>query len=413
MPVFEYSAFDQKGKNRSGIIDADSASDARQKLKTKHLYPTSLKEAPDHMKTTGASGSKGFNINVQSFFKRVKTSEVTIMTRQLSTLVGAGLPLVTALSSLLPQTPNPAFKQTLAQIKDSIVEGNSFAKALEQYPKIFSELFINMVRAGEASGAIEIVLDRLADLSEKQQELRGRIRSALAYPIFMLFLGCAVLFVLMAYIVPNITSIFDDMGQTLPGPTLFLIALSSFIEKFWWVILLFFALIIVILRQAVKTEKGKYKRDRLLLKFPLTGTLAQKLAVARFGRTLGSLIENGVLLIPALGIVKNVVGNVLIADLIDEAVEDIGKGEGLGNALSKSDIFPPISIQMIQVGEQSGELEKMLNKIADIYETEVESSILAMTSMLEPVMILTMGILMGFVVISILLPIVEMNQLVK
>jgi len=411
MPVFEYTALDQKGKNRSGIIDADSATDARQKLKNKSLYPTSLKEAPDHLKTS--SGSKGFNLNIQGLFTRVKTAEVTIMTRQLATLVGAGLPLVTAIGSLLPQTPNPAFKQTLAQIKDLIVEGNSFAKALEQYPKIFSELFINMVRAGEASGAIEIVLDRLAELSEKQQELRGRIRSALAYPIFMLFLGCAVLFILMAYIVPNITSIFDDMGQTLPGPTIFLISVSSFIEKFWWVILLLVAIVVIVLRQLVKTEKGKYTKDRLLLKFPLTGTLAQKLAVARFGRTLGSLIENGVSLIPALGIVKNVVGNVLIADIIDEAVDDIGKGEGLGNALSKSDIFPPISIQMIQVGEQSGELEKMLNKVADIYENEVESAILAMTSMLEPLMILTMGVLMGFVVISILLPIVEMNQLVK
>ncbi|MBF0450261.1 MAG: type II secretion system inner membrane protein GspF [Candidatus Magnetomorum sp.] len=413
MPVFEYTALDQKGKNRSGIIDADSATDARQKLKNKSLYPTSLKEAPDHLKTSSASKSKGFNINLQGFFTRVKSSEVTIMTRQLATLVGAGLPLVTAISSLLPQTPNPAFKQTLAQIKDSIVEGNSFAKALEQYPKIFSELFINMVRAGEASGALEIVLDRLADLSEKQQQLKGRIRSALAYPIFMLFLGCAVLFVLMAYIVPNITSIFDDMGQTLPGPTLFLIAMSSFIERFWWVILLLCTIVVIVIRQLIKTEKGKYTKDRLLLTFPLTGTLAQKLAVSRFGRTLGSLIENGVSLIPALGIVKNVVGNVLIADIIDEAVEDIGKGEGLGNALSKSEIFPPISIQMIQVGEQSGELEKMLNKVADIYETEVESAILAMTSMLEPLMILTMGVLMGFVVISILLPIVEMNQLVK
>jgi len=411
MPVYEYTALDQKGKNRSGIIDADSATDARQKLKTKALYPTNLKEAPDHMKTT--SGSKGFNINIQSFFKRVKSSEVTIMTRQLATLVGAGLPLVTALSSLLPQTPNPAFKQTLAQIKDTIVEGSSFAKSLEQYPKIFSELFVNMVKAGEASGAIEIVLDRLADLSEKQHELRGRIRSALTYPLFMFFLGCAVLFVLMGYIVPNITSIFDDMGQTLPAPTLFLIAVSDFIEQFWWVIICVFVLIIIMIRQAIKTEKGKYTRDRLLLKLPLTGVLAQKLAVARFGRTLGSLIENGVLLIPAMGIVKNVVGNVLIADLIDEAIEEIGKGEGLGNSLSQSDIFPPIAIQMIQVGEQSGELEKMLNKVADIYETEVESAIMAMTSMLEPVMILTMGVLMGFVVISILLPIVEMNQLVQ
>jgi len=412
MPVFEYTALDGKGKNRSGIIDADSPSDARQKLKNSGFYPTSMKEAPDRLKNADSPG-KIKNINFSSFFARVSPAEVSIMTRQLATLVGAGLPLVTALNSLLPQTPNPAFKRTLAQIKDTVVEGSSFAQALSQYPKIFSELYINMVKAGEASGAMEIVLDRLAELSEKQQALRNKIRSALAYPILMLLLGCAVLFVLMAYIVPNITSIFADMNKALPGPTVFLITFSGIIQSYWWAILLFIALIALILKQAVKTTKGKYYKDKIALKFPMVGTLVQKLAIARFGRTLASLVENGVSLIPALEIVRNIVGNILIADLIEEASEDIGKGEGLGNSLSRSNIFPPISIQMIQVGEQSGELEKMLNKVADIYEVEVESTVMGLTSLLEPIMILTMGVLMGFIVISILLPIFEMNQLIK
>ena len=412
MPVFEYQALDGKGKNRSGIIDADSVMDARQKLRQSGIYPTNIKEAPDRLKTS-TGGSKSKNLSLSNLFARISPSEISIMTRQLATLVSAGLPLVGAINALLPQMGNPAFKRTLAQIKDHIVEGNSFANALGLYPKIFSQLYINMVRAGEASGAIEIVLERLAELSEKQQSLKNRIRSALAYPILMVCLGFSVLFILMAYIVPNITSIFTDMDKALPGPTVFLITVSDMIKSFWWVILLGIFLIFIIIQQIIKTTRGRYWKDRILLASPLVGTLVQKLAIARFGRTLASLIENGVSLIPALEIVKNVVGNVLIAELIENAAEDIGKGEGLGNALSKEKIFPPISIQMILVGEQSGELEKMLNKVADVYEGEVESTVMALTSMLEPLMILTMGLMVGFIVVSILLPIFEMNQLVK
>ncbi|CAN2048745.1 type IV pilus assembly protein PilC [Candidatus Magnetomoraceae bacterium gMMP-1] len=414
MPVYEYTGLDSGGKNRSGMMDADSAVVARQKLRSSGIYPTNIKKAPDRLKADLGSlkrGTKGLSLS--GFFVRVRPSEVSIMTRQLATLVGAGLPLVGAISALVPQTPNPAFKRTLAQIKDSIVEGSSFAASLSQYPKIFPEIYINMVKAGEASGAMEIVLDRLAELSEKQQALKSRIRSALAYPIFMLIMGCSVLFLLMAFVVPNITSIFTDMNQALPGPTRFLIGASEIFKSFWWVIFLCFGLIVIILQRLVKTTKGRYWKDKIALSVPLIGPLVQKLAVARFGRTLGSLVENGVSLIPAMDIVKNIVGNVLLSNAIEQATEDIGKGVGMGNALSKSNHFPPISIQMIQVGEQSGKLEGMLNKVADIYEGEVESSIMAMTSMLEPFMILMMGGMVGFIVISILLPIFEMNQLIR
>jgi general secretion pathway protein F len=335
------------------------------------------------------------------------------MTRQLATLVGAGFPLVSALDSLIPQTRSKTFKKILAKIKDSIVEGNSFALSLSLYPETFSSLYVNMVRAGETSGALEIVLERLADITEKQQALKHRIRSALAYPVFMSLVGVVVLFLLLTFIVPSITSIFTDMKQVLPAPTRFLIGISGFFKTYWWIIFVVTGMILLTLRGIKKTVKGHYFFDKTKLLLPGFGILTKKLAVARFARTLGSLLENGVSMLHALEIVKNIVENVLIADIIKEASQEVEKGQGLGSALAESKIFPDLSIQMIQVGEQSGELEAMLNKIADVFENEVETSIMSMTSLLEPVMILVMGIIVGFIVLSICLPIFEMNQLIK
>ncbi len=407
MPVYEYTALNIKGKTTSGIIDAESPLIARQKLRAANTFPVSIKEVHDT-----AIKKEPLSSSILRRFKRVRPSEVSIMTRQLATLISAGFPLVSAIDALIPQTSSQTFKKILAKIKDSIVEGNSFARSLSLYPGTFSALYVNMVRAGETSGALEIVLERLADISEKQQALKHRIRSALAYPIFMTFIGALVLFFLLTFIVPSITSIFNDMKQTLPAPTLFLIGISSFFKSYWWVILILAAATLLALSGFKKTAKGVYFFDRTKLFLPGFGLLAKKLAVARFSRTLGSLLENGVSMLPSLGIVKNIVGNVLISDVIEDAAKDVEKGQGLGVALAGSNIFPSLSIQMIQVGEQSGELEAMLNKIADVFENEVETSVVTMTSLLEPVMILIMGIVVGFIVLSICLPIFEMNQLV-
>lgn len=336
-----------------------------------------------------------------------------MMTRQLATLLGAGLPLVPAIAALTSQTRSQSFKKMLAKIKDSIVEGNSFARSLSLFPGTFSALYINMVTAGETSGALEIVLERLADITEKQQALKNRIRSAMAYPILMSLIGVLVLFLLLTFIVPNITSIFTDMNQTLPAPTLFLIRISDIFKIYWWIILIGIAAAVLILRRINKTVKGGYVFDKIKLQLPRLGLLTKKLAVARFSRTLGSLLENGVSMLPALGIVKNIVGNALIADAIEDASKEVSKGKGLGSALAESKIFPDLSIQMIQVGEQSGKLEEMLNKVADVFESEVEGSIMTMTSLLEPVMILMMAVIVGFIVLSICLPIFEMSQLVR
>ena len=408
MPVFEYTALDAKGKTTSGIIDAEGALAARQKLRTSGIFPVSIKETQE---TAPKKDSKG--ISLSSRFSRVKPVEVAMMTRQLATLIGAGFPLVSALDALVPQTKSHGFKRIMAQIKNLIVEGNSFAQALSKYPTTFSTLYTNMVRAGETSGTLEIVLDRLADITEKQQALVNRIQTALAYPIFMLIFGTIVLFILLIYIVPSFTSIFADMNQVLPTPTRLLIFLGEFFKAYWWSIFVVVGIIWFFFNRVKKTDKGRYWNDKTVLAIPLTGSLARKLAVARFARTLGSLLENGVSMLVALDIVKNIAGNILISEAVETAAIEVGKGQGLGAALSGRGVFPQLSIQMILVGEQSGELEKMLTKIADVFENEVETSIMRLTSYLEPVMILVMGMCVLFIVLSICLPIFEMNQLIR
>ena len=408
MPVYEYSALNINGKNTSGVVDAESALAARQKLRASKIFPVSIKEASA---TTAEKEFKTFSL-LRFFSRSIKSSEISMMTRHLATLVGAGFPLVSAIDTLIPQTRSHVFKKTLANIKDSIIEGKSFADGLSLYPGIFSAIYINMVRSGETSGTLEIVLERLADIAEKQQALRSQIRSALLYPALMLFVGAVVLFFLLAYIVPSITSIFSDMNQILPAPTRFLIAFSDFFKHYWWGMFIIILVVIFAARSIKKTSKGSYFLDKSLLSFPLVGTLARKLAVARFSRTLGSLLENGVPMLHALEIVKNIVGNIIISDAVEVAAKEVEGGQGLGMVLAESKVFPNLFTQMVLVGEQSGELEKMLKKAADVYENEIEISVMNITAMLEPVMILIMGIIVAFIVISICLPIFEMNQLV-
>lgn len=408
MPVYEYKALDRAGKSINGIIDADSAVAARQRLRGSEIFPVEVKET-----SSKPRGPHSAPVSVSTLLKRIRPGEIAVATRQLSTLLGAGMPLVASLDALISQVANPPFKKIMAQIKESVNEGNSLAHALSDHPRIFSNVYVNMVRAGEASGSLDVVLDRLADLGEHQQALRGRFKAALAYPIFMFFIGTLVLFFLITFIVPNITQIFKEMHQTLPFPTVMLIGVSNFLKSFWWLIILAMICCVVVISRFKKTTKGHYLWDVTKLRIPVFGPINKKMSMARFGRTLGSLLQAGVPLISALQIVRNIVNNVIIADVIDKAVEEIQEGKSLANTLTQSQWFPSIAVQMISVGEQSGELETMLNKIADTYEKDVESQIMAMTSMLEPVMILVMGLIVGFIVISILLPIFEMNQMIR
>ena len=408
MSVYEYMALNKVGKNVNGIIDADSSVAARQKLRGMGIFPIEVTETLTEQKEQTSRST-----SVSLFFKRVKPGELSAITRQLSILLGAGITLVASMDALLSQISNPILKKIMAQVKEAVNEGNSFAFALSQHPRVFSQIYINMIRAGEASGSLDLVLDRLAEFSENQQALKARFRAALAYPVLMSIIGTLILFFLITFIVPNITKIFSDMHQSLPLPTLVLIGLSSFLKSFWWLVFIVLIGSVVLIKKLIKTPKGRYVWDKLKLRSPVIGSISIKMSMSRFGRTLGSLLQSGVILLPALKIVRNIVGNTLITEVIDNAMEEIEKGKSLAVTLSKSPWFPPIAVQMISVGEQSGELEKMLNKIADIYERETESQIMALTSMLEPVMILGMGLVVGFIVISILLPIFEMNQMIR
>ena len=409
MPVYEYIALDADGRRRKGIVDAGSVAAARQKLRETDVFPVALSAASDRKREKSAA--RGGEIHL---FRRVGLRELATMTRQLATLLGAGLPLVPSLSVLVAQIRNPLLKTTLAQIREEVNEGNSLTRSMGYFPKIFPPFYINMVRAGEASGTINLVLERLADFQEGQQALMTKIRSALAYPIFMFFIGSGVLFFLVTFVVPNITKIFGEMQQTLPGITVFLILVSGFLKSLWWILLLLLLAGVVGLRYMIrKTEQGRRLWDRLRLNAPLFGDLNRKIAVARFSRTLGTLLQSSVPLLAALDIAGNVVDNLVIAEEIRRAAREVEEGQSLSAPLSRNGFFPPMAVEMIAVGEQSGNMETMLFRVADGYEKEVEANILLVTSLLEPAMILVMGAVVGFIVISILLPIFEMNQLVR
>ena len=405
MPVYEYRALDKKGKKNKGIIDAESEVQARLKLRSSGQFPVSISES----RGRSVADRRGSSIHL---FSRVKPEDVSVMTRQLATLMGAGIPLVQALTSLVDQTGNALFKKIIAEIKEQVNEGSSLTNALEEHPKLFSSIYINMVRAGEASGSLDVVLDKLADFSEKQEALRGKLRAALVYPIFMAFIGTGILFVLITYIVPNITQVFDEMDKVLPLPTLFLIGLSDFLKNYWWLACIVLCLIVFGVKRFVETPYGHRLLDFMKLKAPVLGPVAQKIIFARFASTLASLLGSGVELIAAMTIMRAIVNNVHIAEVIDEAMLQIRKGKNMSDSLALSPWFPPMFVQMIAIGEQSGELEGMLGKVAKAYEREVETAVMGMTSLIEPIMIVAMGAAVGFVVLSILLPIFEMNQMV-
>ncbi len=408
MPVYEFTALDTNGKKIKGVLDADSQAAARQKIRQQGKYPVEIKETTPK----AGNGLKNHTFTLQSG-PRVKQQEIHVATRQLATLLGAGIPLVSALNGLIEQTTNKTLQVIITQIKDAVNEGNSLTSALAEHPKLFSKIYINMVRAGEASGSLDVVLERLAEFGERQQALRSRVKAAMIYPIFMALVGTGVLFMLITFIVPSITKVFSDRKQVLPLPTTILITISDFLQHYWWIVLLLFALLIFLLRLFIQHPKGRRTWDKLKLQLPGLSDLNTKIAAASFGRTLASLLQSGVPLVTSLQIVKNILNNVLLAEVMDKATEELEKGKSLSSVLRGNQYFTPMLVQMIAVGEQSGALDKMLEKAADSYEKEVEAKILALTSMIEPVMILVMGLVVSFIVISILLPIFEMNQLIK
>jgi len=401
-------ALDEKGRERKGFVDATGAQAARQMLRERGIYPVDIAPAREKKESALAVATD------LPLGRNVSPADVAVFTRQLATLLGAGIPLVPSFGVLLAQTKNPVLTKILAQVRSDINEGKSLTASLEAFPRVFPPFYINMVKAGEASGTLNLVLERLADFSEGQQALLSKIRSALAYPLVMGLVGTLVIFLLMTFVVPRITEIFSDMKQTLPVITLILIGVSSFLKSFWWLILFVAAAGAAAFKYFISaTQSGRRFWDAVRLRAPVWGGVNRKIAIARFTRTLATLLQSGVPLLAAMDIVRNVVNNVFIGEVIAQAAKDVEEGQSLSAPLAQSGLFPPMVTEMIAVGEQTGSLEKMLNRIATTYETEAQSDVMIMTSLLEPIMILVMGLLVAFIVFSILLPIFEMNQLVR
>ncbi len=404
MPVYEYKVLDPSGRKSSGIIDAESAAMARRKLRSSGVYPVEVRES---------EARRSGRIAVSGIFQRIREAELSTATRHISVLLKAGLPLLMALDAVIAQGGSAGLKRVLSQVKDAINQGGTLASALSEHPKVFTSAYVSMVRAGETSGTLDIVLERLAELGEQRMAFRSRLRAALAYPIFMSIIGVLVVFFLLTFIVPNITAVFEEMRRGLPPATKALIGLSTFMRDYWWALLLGLAALLASLARLVKTGPGRRRWDELKLVVPIAGKIYHKVLLARFGRNLGILLQGGVQLVPALSILRSIMDNVCFQDCLDRAKEEIQAGKSLSASLTGCKWFPPLAVQMVSVGERSGELEEMLVRCADSYEREAESMTVAATSLLEPVMILAMGLVVGFVVISILLPIFEMSRMIR
>ena len=405
MPVFEYTAIDVAGKRIRGMLDADTAMSARQKLREMELMPTQVGE-------TTKTAKPARDITLVELFSRPKTADIALFTRQLAVLIQAGMPLIDAFNAVLEQIDNKRLVKIVFQIKETISEGASLSIALEQHSRYFPRLYVNMVKAGESSGALEVVLFRLADFMDKQLALRRRVGSAMVYPALMMMVGFGVLFFLMTYIIPTITKIFSQFDRALPTPTVVLMSVSAFMRTYWWAILAAIALSTLLLIQYRRTERGRVRWDKMKLVVPVFGKLNRKMAVARFVRTLGTLTHSGVNLLDSLEIVKSIVDNQVIASAIDDAQDSVRKGEDLASSIKRSAVFPPVVIHMIALGERSGQLEDMLIRVADTFDDEVETTLAGLVSLLEPAMIVLMAAIVGFVVLAMLLPIFDMNSII-
>ena len=407
MPVYEYKGLDKKGKAVSGIKDAESARLLKNSLKNEGVFLTDVKESD-----TRAISAKG-EVSFKKSFKRVSSTDIAITTRPLSTLIGAGITLVESLTALVEQTENEKLKIVLSQIRQQVNEGKSLADAMGEHPKVFSSLYVNMIKAGESSGALEIVLSRLADYTESQAELKQKIRGTMAYPAIMLIVGTAILFAMFIFVIPKLTKIFEDINATLPIYTQILIFTANLMRDWWFVFITTVAVIVYLFRRWKKSKKGKPVWDKWLLNMPLFGGLVRMLAISRFTRTLSTLLSSGVPLLSSLSIVKNILNNAVLEDILEDTRESVREGEPIANPLRRSGEFPPIVVHMVAIGERSGQLEEMLLRVSESYEVQVDNRISALTTLLEPLIIVTMGGIVTFVVLSILMPIMQINEYVQ
>ena len=411
MPQYLYTAMDAAGKEQKGKITAANEDAAKSELKGKKLYVTSIRAVVE-VKKGGSSKSKkgGFNINLGPMV--INRKDLTVVTRQLAILLGAGLPLIRSLRTLEKQSQNPAVQGVLGKTCEIVEGGATFAEALSQSPKSFDKLYLNMVRAGEASGAMEVILDRLANFMESAARIAGKVKSAMVYPCVILGIAVLALVGLMIFIVPNFSKIFDDLleGEPLPGITQFLINTSDTMMNQWYYYIIGIISIVILYKITVKIPAGKYAVDYAKYNMPLFGPIISKTAISRFSRTLGTLMSSGVPVLSALSIVKDTSGNETVANAVQKVYDAVKEGEGIATPLGKTKIFPEMVISMVEVGEETGKLPEMLDKIADTYEEEVNNAVGALTSLIEPLMIVALAGMVGTIVIALFLPLTKIIE---
>ena len=407
MAVYAYKGIDARGKSVKGTRDADSAKALRTVLKRDGVLATEILEQSE------ATRKAARDIDFGRLFRRISPMDVAIATRQLSVLLRSGVPLVEALSALIEQLDHPELKTAFTDTRNQVNEGSTLADALKAHPKIFPTLYVNMVAAGEASGTLEEVLGRLADFLDDQTRLQSKVRGALAYPIVMAVVVVLILFLMMSVVVPKVTAIFENFNQTLPWYTSLLIWVSNIFSNYWWLLAALIGGGIYWFRRWQATEEGRKKWDLFVLEIPLFGPLLIMVAVSRFARTLATLLASGVPVLTAMDITRNVLGNTELMRVVEEARASVREGEGIAKPLRQAGRFPPIVTHMIAVGERTGQLEEMLIHVADAYDQQIEVRVGVVTSILEPLLIVVMGAVVGGIAFAILMPLLQLNEMIQ
>ncbi len=404
MPIFEYRGLSRAGKNIRGTIDTDNIRTARARLKKDGIYVVDLKDK--------TKASRTANKNKAPASRSVNITDLSMMTRQLATLLKANIPLVDTLAAVSEQVENPYLAEVIADIKNQVNEGGSFHKALQKYPKIFDKIYIYMCEAGEMTGNLDNILIRLAEFKESQNALSSKVKSALLYPILMFFFTGILLGVLFIFVIPKIVAVFEASPELqLPWYTVVIIDLSGFLVNYWWLILISGFVGWILFKSWKSTPSGKAQWDAIFLKLPIVGKLGRTVAVSRFTRTLATLLNGGVPMLTAMAIVRNVVDNEVLGAAIDIAKDNISEGESIAGPLKKSGQFPPIVIHMVNIGEKTGDLENMLTQVSDAYDFQVKVAVEGLTSLLEPLMIVIMGCVIGVIVFAIMIPMFELSNL--
>jgi general secretion pathway protein F len=415
--IFEYQALNKNGARISDLIDAPSELSAKQKLKTKGLYLVQIhkqEEAPKDKLTGDKKIDQAYEKIVHYFSMRTSSKQIGIFSRQLATLLHAGMPLLMAITDIIDQEENKNFKRIIVDIKQKIEEGSSFSNALAKHGNVFSDMYINMVRVGENLGSLDQVIERLADIEEKKNIFKNKIKSALFYPAFLSLYTLAAIIFLMVKAVPALARIFSDMGRQLPLPTRFVLGVSNLLTSPYFVFTFIAGIILIsyFTNRYIKTQKGRHKVDELKLKIPLVNNLYKKLIIFNFTQNLGNLLNNKVDILKSFEIVKKIVRNNIIEDQIEEVAQKVREGASVANSLSKTDFLPKLVIGMINAGESSDQLDTMLIKIGNMYETELDMTLTGLTSLIQPLIILILGVVIGSIILAVLMPIFEINLMV-